>query len=174
MGRIGIYQVSDPTTKSSEMLLTIEDRAIKCSFIKARNVFLSGKAPPLWIEPRTQLPGVHNQPANAGRMPQELLQEHRPSTVDNFRLGDVVVVMFLSNSDVSKSLVETLDQRKHRAVQLFTEAPKTISSSREKPTVPQYGVRHIPPQKRTKSHWPHNRHIHHMHHKNAPTHHLNR
>jgi len=30
MGRIGICQVSDPTTKSSEMLLTIEDRAIKC------------------------------------------------------------------------------------------------------------------------------------------------
>ena len=30
LGRIGIYQVSDPTTKSSEVLLTIEGRAIKC------------------------------------------------------------------------------------------------------------------------------------------------
>ena len=93
--------------------------------IKARNVFLSGKATPLWIAPTIQLPGVHNQPAKAGRMP----LEHRPSTVDNIRLGDFVVVMFLSNSYVSKSLVETPDQRKHRTVQLCTEAPKTIHLS---------------------------------------------
>ena len=38
------------------------------------------------------------------------VQGHRPSTVDNFLIVEDVVVMFLSNSDVSESFIETLDQ----------------------------------------------------------------
>ena len=61
-----------------------------------------------------QLPGVHNQPAKAGRMP----QGHRPSTVDNLGKLSIDLLLYFvpSISDVSDSFIETLDQRKHRTV----------------------------------------------------------
>ena len=51
------------------------------------------------------------------------VQGHRPSTVDNLGCFCCCCRVF-SFSDVSDSFMETLDQRKHRTVQLCTEAPK--------------------------------------------------